>query len=45
VLSAIAGLFYGVAYQRTGRVEGSILAHATLNTGHLLLLTYPALAR
>lgn len=45
VLSAIAGLFYGTAYARTGRVEGSILAHASLNVGHFLLLTYPGLER
>ncbi|MDB6169922.1 MAG: protease [Verrucomicrobia bacterium] len=45
LLATIAGLGYGLVYQRTGRVEASILTHYGLNTFHFLLLTYPALQR
>lgn len=41
VLATIAGAGYALAYQRTGRIEMSILAHFSLNTVHFLLLTYP----
>lgn len=44
-LATVAGLGYGWIYQRTGRIEGSILTHFALNTVHFLLFTYPALAR
>lgn len=44
LLSSIAGLFYGAAYLRTGRIEASIFTHFMLNTVHFLLFTYPALA-
>ncbi|WP_063124284.1 CPBP family intramembrane glutamic endopeptidase [Xanthomonas maliensis] len=43
LLSAIAGVGYGIAYRRAGLV-GAIAAHAMLNVVHFLLLTYPALA-
>lgn len=43
-LATVAGLGYGWIYQRTGRIEASILAHFALNTVHFFLFTYPALA-
>lgn len=43
LLSVVAGLGYGMAYRRAGLI-GAITAHATLNIGHFLLLTYPGLA-
>ncbi len=45
ILSTVAGLGYGWAYLRTGRIEAGILAHFTLNAVHFLFFTYPALAR
>jgi membrane protease YdiL (CAAX protease family) len=39
-----AGLGYGWAFYRTGRVEGSMAVHFALNATHFLLFTYPALA-
>jgi len=39
-LASVAGLFYGGAMMRSGRIEMAILAHITLNTGHILLFTY-----
>lgn len=44
VLSTVAGVGYGLAYQRSGRIEMSILAHFALNAVHFIFLTYPALA-
>lgn len=43
-LSAIAGHFYGYIYQKTDRLESSILVHFGLNAIHFLFLSYPALA-
>ncbi|MFT3870198.1 MAG: CPBP family intramembrane metalloprotease [Nibricoccus sp.] len=43
-LAIVAGFGYGWIYQRTGRIEASILAHFALNTVHFFLFTYPALA-
>ncbi|MFT3781435.1 MAG: CPBP family intramembrane metalloprotease [Nibricoccus sp.] len=43
-LASVAGLGYGWIYQRTQRIEASILSHFALNTVHFLLFTYPALA-
>lgn len=43
LLSVVAGIGYGIAYRRAG-LPGAIAAHAVLNVGHFLLLTYPALA-
>jgi len=40
----VAGIGYGWAYRRTGRIEASILTHFSLNSLHFLLFTYPALA-
>lgn len=43
-LSTLAGLGYGLAYQRTGhRLEAAILTHFSVNALHFLLFTYPAL--
>lgn len=43
-LATLAGLGYAWIYQRTQRIEMSILAHFLLNATHFLLLTYPARA-
>ena len=43
VLASIAGVGYGWAYQRTRRIEASILTHFALNATHFFLFTYPAL--
>lgn len=43
LLAALAGVFYGLAYQKTQRIEASIITHFTLNASHFLLFTYPAL--
>jgi membrane protease YdiL (CAAX protease family) len=45
ILASIAGLGYGWMYQVSGRIEASIITHFLLNLVHILLLTYPALAR
>jgi len=42
-LASVAGVGYGWIYNRTGRIEASILCHFTLNTIHFLFFTYPAL--
>ena len=44
MLASVAGMVYGYAYQRTQRIEASIICHFTVNTFHLIFLTYPALA-
>ena len=44
ILSTIAGIVYGYAYQKTQRIEASILCHFGVNTFHFIFLTYPALA-
>jgi membrane protease YdiL (CAAX protease family) len=44
LLATIAGSGYALAYRRTGRIEGAILAHFAVNVTHFLLFTYPALA-
>lgn len=43
VLATLAGICYGLAYGRTGRIEAAIAAHFALNAMHFLLFTYPAL--
>jgi membrane protease YdiL (CAAX protease family) len=43
-LGTVAGLGYGWVYQRTGRIEASILTHFALNTVHFFWFTYPARA-
>ncbi|NYE60831.1 hypothetical protein FHW58_001983 [Duganella sp. 1224] len=42
ILATIAGLGYAWAYQRTQRIESSILVHIALNTVHFIAFTYPA---
>ena len=44
LLATLAGTGYGVAYQRSGRIEMAILTHFAVNATHFLLFTYPALA-
>jgi len=44
-LAALAGLFYGYAFERTRRLEASMLVHFGLNFTHFLLFSYPALER
>jgi hypothetical protein len=44
-LATVAGAGYGWVYERTQRIEASVLMHWTLNTVHFVLFTYPALAR
>lgn len=41
--ATIAGLFYGTAYMKTGRLEAAIGVHFLLNFVHALLFTYPSL--
>ncbi len=43
IFSMIAGLFYGIAYQKTQRIEAAILTHFGLNLIHILFFSYPAL--
>ncbi|WP_165390939.1 CPBP family intramembrane glutamic endopeptidase [Pseudoduganella lutea] len=43
VLATFAGFGYGLAYQRSGRIEAAILTHFALNATHFLMFTYPAL--
>jgi membrane protease YdiL (CAAX protease family) len=43
LVATLAGVGYGLAYQRTGRIEAPILAHFAVNATHFLLFTYPAL--
>ena len=40
----MAGTVFGYAYQKTQRIEASILCHFGVNTFHFIFLTYPALA-
>lgn len=42
--ATLAGVAYGIAYQRTQRLEGSMAVHFGLNATHFLLFTYPAVA-
>lgn len=44
LLSTVAGLGYGWALRRTGRIEGAILTHFAVNAAHFGFFTYPALA-
>lgn len=45
VAATVAGVGYGVAYDRTKRIEAAVLAHFTLNAAHFFLFTYPYAAR
>jgi membrane protease YdiL (CAAX protease family) len=42
--AAIAGVGYGWAFLRTGRIEGAMAVHFGVNATHFLLFTYPRLA-
>lgn len=42
-LAAFAGLGYGYAYLRSGRIEAPILVHFLVNTFHILGFSYPSL--
>jgi hypothetical protein len=42
-LASVAGVGYGWIYQRTQRIEASILTHFALNAVHFFFFTYPAL--
>jgi hypothetical protein len=44
ILASMAGIIYGFAYQKTGRIEASILCHFGVNTFHFIFLTYPVIA-
>lgn len=44
LVATLAGIGYGWIYAGTRSIGSAILAHAGLNTLHLLLFTYPALA-
>lgn len=44
LVATVASIGYGWAYQRSGRIEVAIVAHAALNLVHLTLFTYPMLA-
>jgi membrane protease YdiL (CAAX protease family) len=41
-LAALAGVFYGYAFVRTGRVRTSMLVHFGLNLIHFIFFSYPA---
>ena len=43
LVATIASVGYGWAYQRSGRIEVAIVAHAALNVVHMTLFTYPML--
>lgn len=43
VLASVAGVGYGLAFLRSGRIEMSILAHFGVNSMRFLLFTYPYL--
>lgn len=44
LLASVAGLGYGAVYLWSGRLEAAIVGHFLLNSVHLLLFSYPALA-
>lgn len=41
MLAALAGLFYGWSYMRSGSIEMAILTHWFLNAGHFIFFSYP----
>ncbi len=42
LLASVAGIFYGLIYQKTKSIEASIAAHFSLNLAHFTALTYPS---
>lgn len=45
LLATVAGAGYALVYERTRRIEMSMLAHFLLNATHFLLFTYPYVQR
>lgn len=45
VLATLAGVGYGIAYAKTGRIEAALFAHFFLNGVHFVALTYPFLLK
>ena len=43
--ASAAGLFYGLAYLKTGRLEAAVLTHFGFNLIHFLFFSYPSLIR
>lgn len=43
--ASLAGVGYGLAYTRTGRLETAVLAHFVLNATHFFAFTYPYAVR
>ena len=41
LLATIAGIFYGLAYEKTKRISSAILVHFSLNLIHFVFFTYP----
>lgn len=44
LLATLAGIGYGVLYDRTKHIESSIITHFSINLTHFLFFTYPMLA-
>ncbi|CAA0120860.1 Uncharacterised protein [BD1-7 clade bacterium] len=44
ILAALTGIAYGLAFIASGRLWVAMLVHASFNTTHLLLFSYPLLA-
>ena len=40
-LASLAGILYGYAYHKTGRIEAAFLTHLALNSGHFVFFSYP----
>jgi membrane protease YdiL (CAAX protease family) len=43
-IATVAGIGYGLAFQRSGRLEMAILTHFAVNVTHFFLFTYPRAA-
>jgi hypothetical protein len=41
LIATIAGVLYGYAFMKTGRLEMAMVAHVALNLGHILFFSYP----
>jgi membrane protease YdiL (CAAX protease family) len=44
-LATLAGVGYGLAYAKTGLIEGAMATHFLVNATHFLAFTYPHIAR
>ena len=44
-LAAVAGLLYGLVYNRFRSLEASIILHFSVNLVHFLFFTYPLAVR